>query len=320
MPSKKGQQKKEAIKKEPQKFVENDEQEELENNSILDKIISMPEDEIIPWEEVELPSLGLFYDSELMKIGVVKVRAMNLAIEKALANQRLAKSGQALDIMLKKCVKLPDPEFDHADLLIGDRYYLMFLIRGITYGNEYDFTLRCPHCNQEGIYKYDLNDLFSTLKKADENTEYPIRVKLPYLSKIMETEITVGVRYTTGRDLESVFKSRFENRRARPKRRLENTVDGLEVKSDDDIDIILKKSIVDVNGDTDKFKIAKFIDKLHSKDLSVINEVISDNQPGIDTTIMVQCSHCGEQIGPVALPITDKFFRTASSRGSGESV
>lgn len=310
-----------AKKKQPKQteFVEEDE-EQQPKESILDKILSMPEDEINPWEEVELPSGGKFYDSELMQTGVVRVRAMNLAIEKALANQRLAKSGQALDIMLKKCVQLPDPEFDHLDLLIGDRYFLMFVIRGITFGNEYDFTLRCPNCDMEGMYKYDLNDLFNTIRKVDKNRdyEYPIKIKLPYLSELMKTDIYVKLRYPTGKDLDNIFQSKF-GKKARPKRRLENTADGLHIQaSDNDITTILKKCIVEVNGEIDPIKISKFINRLHAKDLAIINDAITEEQPGIDTTIMVECMHCGEQIGPVMLPITDNFFRTTSSGGTGK--
>jgi len=309
-----------AKKKQPKQteFVEEDE-EEQPKESVLDKILSMSEEEINPWEEVELPSGGKFYDSELMQTGVVKVRAMNLAIEKALANQRLAKSGQALDIMLRKCVQLPDPEFEHLDLLIGDRYYLMFLIRGITFGNEYDFTLKCPSCGMEGMYKYDLNDLFNTIKKvdSDKDYEYPIKVRLPYLSDLLKTDIYIGLRYPTGRDLDNIFQSKF-GKRAKPRRRFEPTADGIQTDSNDDISNILKKCIVDVNGDTNPIKLAQFIDKLHAKDLAVINEAITEDQPGIDTTIMVECMHCGEQIGPIMLPITDNFFRTTPSGGSGK--
>jgi hypothetical protein len=214
---------------------------------------------------------------------------------------------------------LPDPDFDHLDLLVGDRYFLMFYIRGITYGDEYSFSLECPHCNETGLFDFQLSELASTTKIAteEEASEYPFKVKLPYISEKIKKDVIVGLKLSTGRHLETLWgKNRKKFRRgarAVKKRKIEPTAQGIIINKDDDDSImaIIKNSIVDVNGDTNKHKLQKFINKLHSRDLSVINQYLTDITPGIDTTIEVDCPVCGETVGPIMLPITESFFRTA---------
>lgn len=293
--------------------------------SVVDKILSMPDDELLPWEEIELPSKGFFYNNELMQEGVVKVRPMNINVEKVLANQRQVKSGRALDILFEKCVQLPDPDFNPLELLAGDRYFLMFYIRGITYGDEYEFSLECPHCGNTSMYDFNLSELIKTQKVASEDQieDYPISIKLPYLSEKMGEDVIARVKFPTGKDLEYLFsekpKRRF-NRVRVGRKRLEPTSHGIVEEDNNPTTAVMKNSIVDINGEKNQLKIGKIIEKLHSKDLSTINQILNDKQPGIDTTIEVDCPNCDGRIGPVMLPITEAFFRTPIGRRTGKSV
>jgi hypothetical protein len=323
-------------KKKEEEFIFDDEPETKETKKSqepeltdLDRILSKDPHEMIPWEEVKLPSRGIYYDSELMKEGVVKVRAMNFDVEKAMSNQRIARDGQSLDVMLEKCVQLPDPDFDHLDLLIGDRYYLMFYIRGISYGDDYTFQLKCPHCGHQDLYTFPMGELQQTLKIADPNLEYPFRVELPYMSKVMGTKIDVGIRLITGRDMEHIFKNRPDKNRifskkARVRKRLEPTRNGPVMhgkdEEDESVNITIKKSIIDVCGDTNPTKIEKFINMLHSQDLSIIGQTIDEVSPGIDTMIEIVCFGCETPIGPIGLPMTENFFRTTKSGGSRGAI
>jgi len=72
---------------------------------ILDKVLQLQPDQVMPWEEVVLPSQGLYYDGAVPD-GRVKVRPMGLDAEKILATQRLAQSGKSIEWLFRKCVQI----------------------------------------------------------------------------------------------------------------------------------------------------------------------------------------------------------------------
>ncbi|MEE8578022.1 MAG: hypothetical protein V3T31_12265, partial [candidate division Zixibacteria bacterium] len=116
---------------------------------LLDQVLNIDEDEFIPWEDITLPSHGAYYKGGIPN-GIVRVKAMGIHAEKILATQRLAQSGQSIDYLFRRCVQFPKvdgKEVDPADLLAGDRIFLLYVLRGITHGNIYEFMLKCPSCD-----------------------------------------------------------------------------------------------------------------------------------------------------------------------------
>ena len=150
-------------------------------------LAAAPDELLIPWEDSPLPSDGLYYPG--WTNGVVKVRAMTQSVEKVFANKRLTQSGQALDAMFSKCCVFPG-DFDPADLLVGDRTFLLYYIRGLTYGNLYKFAITCPHCEAQSTHTYDMNELYQSVihARADLGPE-PFKVVLPHLSEVTDREM-----------------------------------------------------------------------------------------------------------------------------------
>jgi len=283
----------------------------------LDELLQVPEEKLIPWEECHLPSRGLYYE---WPDGVVMVKAMGQAAEKVLATQRLAQSGQSIDYLFRTCCQFPN-NFDPADLLLGDRVFLLYFLRGITYGNIYEFMVTCPdqNCAAVNTHKYDLNDLANTITWADPSLgQEPFRVDLPYLSKVTGREVWVGVRFLRAADANDMIAKRKLRKKmfAKPggarSRMTQRQAQQQTQQIDDTISDNMEKIIVSVMGVMDHFTIRNFISKMHSQDTTAVREWLRTHTPGIDNTIEIECPECGGEF-TTELPITESFFRPAKS-------
>lgn len=296
---------------------------------ILDQVLNQKDEELLPWETVVLPSKGLYYDGQIPN-GAVEARPMGLYADKVLTTQRLVKTGQAIDYIFKHCVRLPDG-VDQLELLASDRIFLLYYLRGITHGNEYEFVLQCPYCDQKSQHEYDLNDLWETKQgpPLDENgvpLQEPFKVVLPYLSERTGQEFWVKVRFMRGRDSMDMLGANMPKadglpRRARNrKKRGKYTYDPIKERTED-LDETLEKNInriiVEAMGSDDSNKIKKLVDNMHSKDIAAITDFLRDNSPGIDTAIETDCPSC-QAIISAPLPITETFFRPEKRRRARE--
>lgn len=283
----------------------------------IDELLRLPEEQLIPWEECHIPSRGIYYGWDE---GVVMVRAMGQAAEKILATQRLAQSGQSIDYLFRACCQFPGG-FDPSDLLLGDRVFLLYFLRGITYGNIYEFVVTCPdqNCQAVNTHKYDLNELAGTIVWADNSLgSEPFRVDLPYLSKATGRDVWVGVRFLRATDANDMIAKRKMRKKlfARPggprSRATQRQSQQQQQQLDDTISDNMEKIIVSVMGVQDPFTIRSFISKMHSQDTTAVREWLRDHTPGIDNTIQIECPDCGGEF-TTELPITESFFRPAKS-------
>lgn len=284
------------------------------NKDILAAVLAANDSSLIPWELAELPSKGKFYKDGAgnpWPDGMIKIKAMNQAAEKALANQRLVESGQAIDRVFRECCGFPDG-FDPIDLLVGDRMFILYYLRGITHGNEYEFLSTCPACEGQSTYNYDLNLLIGTVKTPGPNigTE-PFRVVLPYMSEVVGQQFWVEVRFLRGSDNNDMIAKRKAKLKAaggmvKPGLAHQRSVKN--VQNDDVLTEHLQTVIVGAMGDNNPFVIKSLIGKLHARDTATIREWLKQNTPGIDSTVAMTCPSCQHEF-TIELPITDSFFR-----------
>ena len=292
----------------------------------LTDLLNIPEEQLIPWEECHIPSRGLYYG---WPDGVVMVKAMGQAAEKILATQRLAQSGQSIDYLFRSCCQFPNG-FDPSDLLLGDRVFLLYFLRGITYGNMYEFMVTCPNqeCQAVNTHRYDLNELAGTIVWANPSlgTE-PFRVDLPYLSQATKREVWVGVRFLRAVDANDMLakrklrkkmfvkpggaRSRMQNQQQQQQQQMQQL--------DETVSENMEKFIVSIMGVTDPFQIRNFISRMHSQDTTTVREWLREHTPGIDNTISVECPNCNNEF-TTELPITESFFRPAKPRGAREGL
>ena len=298
---------------------------------IVDKIIQAPTEHILPWEDVELPSKGLYYD---WPNGVIQVHPWGASVDKILATSRLAQTGQSINYLINSCCRFPGG-FNPEDLLVGDQVFLLYYLRGITYGNIYEFIITCPNpqCQATSTHTADLNELAQTITWADESLGgEPFKVSLPFLSKTAGRDINVGIRFLRVRDSQIIARNRRTLSRAvggssrakivQRQRRKKEWVPGdpvggqqeheetfsQDIPLDDTLTKNIEMVIVDVMGVQDRFKVRQFVEKLHSSDLATVREWLTDNTPGIMTQVEIGCPECGNEFR-VMLPITEGFFR-----------
>lgn len=285
------------------------------NQDLLDLVLQMPQDTVLPWEEIVLPSKGLFYDGAVPD-GRVKVRPMGLEAEKVLATQRLAQSGKSIDWLFRKCIQFPDGKFDPINLLVGDRVFLLYYLRGITHGNEYEFIVKCSNeeCNKSSTQTYDLNLLQNTIIMPEQALgSEPFQVVLPHLSKLSKTDFWVKVRFMRGYDLQSIMNQRRTTKKVQNMGRPVNSQ--APETLDDTLEENLNLLIVEAMGSTDRTKIHQLVSKMHSVDTATIREFLRKNSPGIDATVTINCPDCGTEM-KMELPITESFFRPTVRRSS----
>lgn len=277
-----------------------------DGGDIIDSIISHGEDDFLPWEEVQLPSLG-YYNPDLPE-GKVEVRPMGITAEKILSTPRLAASGRAIDLMIKRCVKFPDG-FNMDMLLTGDKNFLFYYIRGITFGADYEFLYACSErsCGIMNTFYGDLRDIEVQYVDPDMGPE-PFRVVLPVFSELASTEdnpheVWAKIRFLRSGDTREIAQqiktSRFDES-------LDATID--EAIVDNISRLIVAVGSDDSEGTQDPQKIEAMVDRMHSKDVKILDRFITKRSPGINTRVKMVCNHCGNEMQG-DLPLTESFFR-----------
>jgi hypothetical protein len=295
--------------------------------SLLDQLLNKSEEELHPWEACTLPSKGVYYEGQIPD-GVVEVKPLGLKAEKILTTQRLVKSGEALEKVYAEHVRLPEG-FEPQDLLEGDREFLLYYLRGISHGHEYEFLLTCPECNSVSDQVYDLNELWGTAKFPNpEIGPEPFPIVLPHFSEILGEEFVVRVRFLRGKDVLDLLNAQPPIKRARRnkkgKKKMSRSEANKEIKEfaetlDTTLELNINKIIVEADGDPDRFKIRQLVERMSSSDVSAIITFLAENAPGIDTSIVADCSNpqCASEV-VVPLPITDQFFRPKRPRRTRE--
>ncbi len=294
----------------------------LDNETVLDRSLSTPVEEVIPWEEVQLPSKGLYYN---WTSGIIQVRAWNIKVDQIFATSRLAQSGQSVDYVIRNCCRFPGG-FDPQELLVGDQIFLLYYLRGITYGDLYEFASACPACGATNMHSVAWSELAKTVQWANEILgSEPFRIDLPYLSERMGTNVWVSLRFMRVKDSQVIArKQKAQNRvgkgsaarvRQRNLQKLAGTqqTGETDVQIDDTLTENLEQLVVDVMGVSDIFKIQGFMERLHSRDSAAIRDWLTQHTPGIDTVVEMTCADCNNEYKAM-LPITESFFRSQDSR------
>jgi hypothetical protein len=299
----------------------------LSRDEVLELILKKSPEEFLPWEKCTLPSAGMYYDGKIPG-GEIEVKPMGLMADKILATQRLAQSGQTIEYIYKNHVKFPT-EFDPLDLLVGDRMFLLFYLRGITHGNTYEFSVTCTNddCKKVSMHMYDLNKVAETIKGA--SVTEPIKIILPKMTELIrketnnsDVEVYVEAKFMRGRDLEVMTRSHKikENmqagiaRNANVKLPSKNIPNIDNVSLDSTIEDHLHMVIVSANGNTDRRKIADLCKRMSSADTAEIRHQLSEKEPGIDSAIILTCPECKQEMR-MNLPITESFFRPTNTGG-----
>jgi hypothetical protein len=241
-------------------------------------------------EAVPLPSRGAIYsqDSNLMGKEVLEIKPMTAKEEDILTSRAYIKSGTVLSKLMKSC--LIDKSINPDDLISGDRNALMVAVRVTGYGADYDVEIDCPECGAKNKETFDLSQLKIKRLEIDpvEYGQNLFEVELPVTKKV------VRVKFLTGKDERDMMITSERKKKSG-------------FKGETSITDRLVRSIVSVNGITDKNKINFFVKNIPARDSLALRRFLDKNEPGVDMKGWLTCSSCHEE-SEVRLPMGASFF------------
>ena len=244
----------------------------------------------IPAESVPLPSRGIIYPDDGILHGqdTVDIKPMTAKEEDILTSRAYIKSGTVLTKLLESCII--DKRIKPDTLISGDRNALLVSLRITGYGADYDVEVDCPECGIKSKQSFDLSQL--EIKRLEvepvERGQNLFEVKLPVTKK------NVRVKFLTGSDERDMMIT--SERRKKSGMKIESAITDR-----------LSRSVVSVDGITDKNKLNFFVKSLPARDSLALRRFLDKHEPGIIMKSWMNCTHCHEQ-SEVGLPMGASFF------------
>jgi hypothetical protein len=234
----------------------------------------------LPHDVIKLPSKGVFYKpkKDSLKIGYLTAQDENI-----LMSQNIGGDGVIRTLLRNK---IYEPGFNIGQLINGDVQAILLFLRNTSFGPEYEFQLKDPQTEKlfnhtilldevnfvESIHMPDDDGLFSfKLKRSEKN------VKLKLLNLDEENE------------LDKLLES-YPQQMINPK-----------------ITKRLEYHIVEIDGNSDKGDISKFITQMPIQDSKDIRKFLLECEPKLDTIRQVKAPS-GENV-TVNVTFGAEFFR-----------
>lgn len=238
-------------------------------------------------EDLELPSLGVFYQNGKK---IVKIKCLTAEEDNILFSPELIKNGKTLDVLLDSIIL--DKDLRPDDMLAGDRNYVLIEARRTGFGDEYNpgVEINCEDCG--GAWKPTVD--LSRLNKKD--LTIPPDSEGLYSLKLPMTKADIRFRLLRGSDEKRLSKI-ADSGQKKP--------GGMKVTK-----LITEKyllQIMEVNGNKDKLYIQKFINHMPTKDSLLFRQYTRNIEPGIDLEYLFECPYCFHE-NRMDVPITTKLY------------
>ncbi|MHB9038483.1 MAG: T4 family baseplate hub assembly chaperone [Armatimonadota bacterium] len=197
----------------------------------------------------------------------IELREMTGAEEELLTNQKLIRSGDAVNQVLANCIlrigESDDVTVKHVlDMLSGDRLYVLVKLRQISLGDEVELELGCPNaaCRAKNRVTINVDDLAVT----------------PYPD---EREF-VFVLPSSGAKVQFCYLDGHKEKR-------------LAQMQEPSISAAMLIRILDIDGNPPS---KKALAEMSMRDRSALRAEMLRVDAGIDTTIECDCDSCGSKI------------------------
>lgn len=242
-------------------------------------------------EEFTLPSRGMIYEEEVDP--EVVLSSMTTRHEML----RLSVTEDSLKIMsqiIDDCIE-SDLGISSYDLCLGDFQYLMYMLRVVTFGTDYELVGRCPYCGYEQSTATKLDEL--EVKEYDDSLADLLEIQLP------KSGNKIKLTLQTPRILDRI------NARIKDYRRKHRD-------SDENPTILynILYSIEEVDDDTpNSFELETWVKNLPLADTNaLVNRIEQVNQQiGLNLDVEEMCRICGTTY-KVPFRINQTFFRPDS--------
>lgn len=238
-------------------------------------------------ENFTLPSKGIIYEEKVNPEIILSSMKTKHEMMRLSASEN---SNKIMADIIDDCI-VGNPGISSYDMCLGDFQYLMYKLRTVTFGPEYEMFGICPFCGSENNIVVNLDEL--EIHEYDESLAELLTVSLP----ISKHDITLTLQ--TPRILDKINRKVNEEKRRR--------------KGADNPALLfnITTSIVELDGEEpNPFSLEEIIRDLPMKDtnllLNRINEI--NSKIGVQLDIDATCSRCGKYfVAPFR--IYPSFFR-----------
>jgi hypothetical protein len=235
---------------------------------------------------VRMPSRGLLPNT----VEEVTLREMTVKEEKGLFSSK--RPFNKITDLIKSCIAEPT-DLDIKKLPLTEIVFLLFQLRKLSLGSDYKYKLVCSACGKNVEKEISLNDFEVRYLRDGATSTY---------SCDLESGTKITFRYLIGEDqidIDNVIRMRASK---------------AGINFDNGFVYRLAKQIYEVNGEQISMPEKEmFVDRLTHSELEMVNDVISNNEFGIDLTVAIDCQFCGN-FDEVIVPITQDFLFRGSSK------
>ena len=249
---------------------------------------------------IDLPSEGYFYpEDHPLADGVIEIRHMTAADEDILTDRQLLKKGEAVDRLIDAVIVEEGVEL--GDVLNGDVGGIMLATRILAYGPQYPFEIECPVCEEKNQKVADLNEIEG--KDVDFDSVEPHQTR--FFTRLPVTDVEIGFKLLTRGDVQQVNKELKRSKRQSGRK----TEKGLRPSGQVTTNMTtrLRRIIQEVNGETSKAEIRKFVEQMPARDSLYLRKEVEKLKPDIDLEYEFVCDHCGA-FELVDIPLDETFF------------
>ena len=239
-------------------------------------------------ETFTLPSQGMVYEEKVnpeVVLSSMTTRHEMLRLSSTEDSQRI------ISQIIDDCIE-SDLGISAYDLCLGDFQYLLFMLRVVTFGNEYEMSGKCPYCGFNQLTKVNLDEL--PVKMYDDSLVDLMELTLP------KTGSKVKLTLQTPRMLDRI-NTKIKEYRRRHKESEENPT----------ILYTILASIEEIDDEQmTTFMLEEWIKDLPLADTNaLINRIDQINSMiGVELNVESECKVCGTEY---LLPfyINQTFFR-----------
>jgi hypothetical protein len=207
----------------------------------------------LPHDVVPLPSDGVFYKNKKksLKVGYLTASDENI----------LLAGGNDITLSLLRN-KIYEPDVRIEDLLEGDVEAILVFLRNTAFGSDMEVTLTDPKTSSQFKSTVQL-DTLSIIKGQEPSEDGTFITILP------KSQSKVKLKLLTYGDVVEINKlsQSYPQGRVFPK-----------------VTLRLQKQIVELDGNSDKAEIAKFVEQMPIMDSKYIQKFLAENEPKLDMT------------------------------------
>jgi hypothetical protein len=243
-----------------------------------------------PTQVISLPSEGKVYpESNPLSKGTLEIKYMTAREEDILADRNLINKGIVLQKLLESVVVQPGVNAD--DLVVGDINAIYLATRMLGYGPEYDVEVTDPFSGEKQKVTIDLSAIQTKdidFSKLNQQNRYEL--ELPVSKK------KLVVRLLTHKDEKDI------NQEIQALERLSK---GKSVGTD--VTTRFKYMIVEVDGNSDRGFINKFVPNMLAGDTKALRAFFKEISPDLDMTFQFTSEVTGE-VEALSIPFGISFF------------